>query len=99
MGDSLSVPWDEALLEYDFGHDHPLAPVRVELTMALARALGVLDHEEVRTVPVTAADDALLQLVHTPDYVNAVRHAGRATPTERLAFGVGTPDNPYFPAM
>ena len=34
--------WDEALLGYDLG-DHPLDPVRVELTMALARELGVLD--------------------------------------------------------
>ena len=30
------------LLDYDLG-DHPLDPVRVELTMALARELGVLD--------------------------------------------------------
>ena len=36
------VTWDEALLGYDMG-DHPLDPVRVELTMALARELGVLD--------------------------------------------------------
>ena len=41
MKTTLSVPWDEALLEYDFGHDHPLAPVRLELTMSLARSLGV----------------------------------------------------------
>lgn len=99
MGVSLSVPWNDALLKYDFGRDHPLAPVRVELTMALARALGVLDHEDVRTVAVTPADDALLQLVHTADYINAVRHAGLATQAERLAYGVGTPDNPYFPAI
>ncbi|NUR28645.1 MAG: acetoin utilization protein AcuC [Catenulispora sp.] len=99
MGDSLSVPWDDALLGYDFGHDHPLAPVRVELTMALARALGVLDHDDVRAVPVAPADDALLSLVHAPDYIDAVRRAGRATQAERLAFGVGTPDNPYFPSI
>ncbi len=45
----LAVVWDDALAEYDFGPDHPLAPVRVELTIALARALGVLDR--------TARDD------------------------------------------
>ena len=42
MGDSLTLVWDERLAGYDFGPGHPLAPVRVELTMALARELGVL---------------------------------------------------------
>ena len=41
------VMWDDALLGYDMG-DHPLDPVRVELTMALARELGVLDRAGVR---------------------------------------------------
>lgn len=35
--------WDEKLLSYDLG-DHPLDPVRLELTVALADALGVLSH-------------------------------------------------------
>ena len=39
---SLHVAWDEKLAAYDFGPSHPLAPIRVELTIALARALGVL---------------------------------------------------------
>jgi acetoin utilization protein AcuC len=39
---TLHVAWDDRLTSYDFGPAHPLAPVRVELTMALARAMGVL---------------------------------------------------------
>ena len=42
MACSLTLVWDERLTEYDFGPGHPLAPVRVELTMALAREFGVL---------------------------------------------------------
>ena len=42
MSGPLTVAWDERLTGYDFGPGHPLAPVRVELTMALARELGVL---------------------------------------------------------
>ena len=34
-----AVVWDEGLLAYNLG-DHPLDPVRVELTIALARELG-----------------------------------------------------------
>jgi len=44
---TLHVAWDDRLTSYDFGPGHPLAPVRVELTMALARAMGVLDAEVV----------------------------------------------------
>jgi acetoin utilization protein AcuC len=99
MGDTVSVPWDDRLLEYDFGHDHPLAPVRVELTMALARSLGVLDRPGVETVAVVPADDDILRLVHAPRYIAAVRHSAHATYAERLDFGFGTDDNPYFPGM
>ena len=54
---TTAVVWDEALLDYDMG-DHPLNPVRVELTMALARELGVLDRPGVRMVAPEPADEA-----------------------------------------
>jgi len=57
----VTVVWDEALLGYDLG-EHPLDPVRVELTIALARALGVLDRGNVTVLPPSTADDALLRL-------------------------------------
>ena len=48
---SLRVFWDERLTSYDFGPDHPMNPVRVDLTMALARELGVLDAPGVSVEP------------------------------------------------
>lgn len=96
MSCSVTVPWDDALLGYDFGPGHPLAPVRVELTMALADALGVLDGVE--RVGVETAPEAELLRCHTPTYLDAVRRAGetmRADP----AHGLGTPDDPVFPGM
>jgi acetoin utilization protein AcuC len=39
---SASAIWDEGYLAYDFG-EHPMNPVRLELTIRLARELGVLD--------------------------------------------------------
>jgi acetoin utilization protein AcuC len=98
MSGTLRVVWDEALTEYDFGPGHPLAPVRVDLTMALARALGVLDAPGVSmAVPETAGDD-LLGLVHDEAYVAAVRHAGKTLAPD-AAWGLGTPDNPVFAGM
>jgi len=96
MAESTAVVWDEALLAYDMG-DHPLNPVRVELTMALARELGVLDRPGVRLVVPEPADDAALTRVHRPDYVEAVRLAPH-DPFFR-GWGLNTPDNPVFDGM
>nr|WP_211244605.1 acetoin utilization protein AcuC [Actinospica robiniae] len=95
----LLVPWDESMLRYDFGPEHPLAPIRVELTMALARELGVLDAEGVRLVPVPPASDEDLELVHDPGYIAVVRDALQTDPARLARFGLGTPDNPVFTHM
>src|SRR5690606_8665303 len=68
------VAWDETLLSYDLG-DHPFNPVRVELTVAPARDLGVLSADGVRVVAPEPADDATLLRVHTADYLAAVKAA------------------------
>jgi acetoin utilization protein AcuC len=93
---NVAVPWDETLLAYDFGPGHPMAPVRIELTMALARQLDVLDQMDVTTF--SAASDAELQLVHTKTYIAAVKSAGR-TSRSYAAHGLGTDDDPVFPGM
>ena len=94
--DGTTVVWDRALLDYDMG-DHPLDPVRVELTMALARELAVLDRPGVRVVTPGPVDDALLTLVHHADYVDAVR----AAPQDPFfsGWGLNTTDNPVFDGM
>ncbi|WP_422752742.1 acetoin utilization protein AcuC [Micromonospora sp. WMMD708] len=96
MSDDTLVVWDESLLDYDMG-EHPLDPVRVELTVALARELGVLDRPGVRLVEPEPADDATLTRVHRPDYLDAVR----AAPRDPLfaGYGLGTSDNPVFDGM
>jgi acetoin utilization protein AcuC len=93
---SVHLAWDDRLITYDFGPGHPLAPVRVELTMELARDLGVLSGVTVqRPEPAT---DAELELVHDARYLAAVRRAGTDL-APALAFGLGTQDNPVFPDM
>ena len=72
-GHLLSAVWDDDLAEYDFGPGHPLAPVRVQLTIALARALGVFDHDTVTVIEPEAIGDDILLTVHHPDYLVAVQ--------------------------
>jgi acetoin utilization protein AcuC len=97
---STLVVWDDALLEYDFGYGHPLRPVRLELAMALARSLGVLENDSVTVARPEVATEDLLALVHDPAYIGGVKRApddvfGRLS----LRYGLGTEDNPIFPGM
>jgi len=76
MACTLHLAWDDRLTGYDFGPGHPLAPVRVELTIELARAFGLLGEPGVAVERPAPATDAELELVHDPRYIEAVRRAG-----------------------
>jgi acetoin utilization protein AcuC len=91
-----AVVWDEALLGYKLAPSHPLNPIRLDLTIRLARELGVLDGVDLLEPPM-APDDELLR-VHTPAYLRAVK-AASVSGEDDLAHGLGTPDNPVFEHM
>jgi acetoin utilization protein AcuC len=95
MGTPAAVVWDPALLAYDLGGDHPFNPLRLELTIALATQLGVLDGVALhRPEP---ADDTEIERVHEISYVSAVRQAPMVG--WDVGHGLGTPDNPVFAQM
>ncbi|MCZ3386525.1 MAG: acetoin utilization protein AcuC [Actinomycetia bacterium] len=97
MTGSARVYWDDALTGYDFGPSHPMNPVRLDLTMRLARALGVLDGIElVSPKPATTAE---LLRVHTPEFVSAVQQCSGTDSEGSHAHGIGTPDVPTFADM
>ena len=77
VSDSVTVVWDDGYLGYDLGGDHPLHPVRLALTVSLARRLGVLDAPTVTMVAPQPAGEDLLTLVHDPAYLEVVRQAPR----------------------
>src|SRR4029453_3252742 len=91
-----AVVWDEAMLGYDLGGSHPLHPIRLDLTIRLARELDVLDGVEL-VRPTIAPDEELLR-VHDAGYLDAVR-AAPLTGQDDYAHGLGTPDNPIFDRM
>lgn len=95
---AVRVVWSPALLGYDFGPGHPMAPLRLGLTIELAAELDLLDLPGVDLGDAGPASDETLELFHTPEYVAAVRAASdHGTPDE--ARGLGTDDNPIFPGM
>jgi acetoin utilization protein AcuC len=97
VSDSVTVVWDDGYQAYDLGGDHPLHPVRLALTVSLARRLGVLDADEVTVTSPVPATDEQLALVHDPAYLEVVRRA----PEDPYGIGHGfdSPDNPVFPRM
>jgi acetoin utilization protein AcuC len=110
---TLHVSWDDKLAGYDFGPSHPLAPIRVKLTMELATAFGVLSADNVTVRAAPPASDDELEFVHDPDYIATVRYAGglpgdgkagdgpaESVDVQRLLrHGLGTQDDPIFPGM
>ncbi len=95
----VALVWDDQLVAYDFGDGHPLAPVRVELTHALIREVGLLDGPGVVEVrPGPLEDPAVLRL-HRPQFVRAVQAASTDPGRADWAFGLGPGDCPTFPGM
>ncbi len=84
---------------YDHGPEHPLRPDRVLLTWDLIGAYGLDERLNVRTLGTEPADDATLELVHTPAFVDATRRAGHGEPGDWSRFGYGPGDNPIFDRM
>src|SRR5260221_10899417 len=100
MACTLHVAWDERLTSYNFGPAHPLAPVRVELTIELARALGVLDAEGVIVAPPEPATDAELEYTHDNAYIAAVKQAGSGGRSgDACPAGPDTGRDPLFPGL
>ena len=100
MTGTLDVAWDGRLAGHDFGAGDPPAPVRLELTIELARAFGLFAAAGVSVERPAPATHAELGLVHIQPYIAAVRHAVGPRPgAPALEFGLGTGDNPVFAGM
>jgi acetoin utilization protein AcuC len=95
MSPRTSVVWTPEFLRYQLSDDHPLHPVRLDLTMRLATQLGVLDGVDLLE-PEQAPDEDLLR-VHEPGLLSAVRSAPEMP--FGVGHGLGTEDNPIFFGM
>ena len=78
---------------YNFGPEHPLNPIRLALSYKLIEESGLLDEKTELVRPDPAAEEEL-HLVHTLEYIEAVREE-----ETDLAFGLGSDDTPVFPGI
>ncbi|GAA0675131.1 acetoin utilization protein AcuC [Kitasatospora atroaurantiaca] len=95
----LHLYWDEGVTAYDFGPDHPMDPTRLALTMRLVEAFELTTAPGVTVRAARPAGDSTLRLVHTAEYVEAVKRVA-ADPTHvDRRHGLGTEDNWAFAAQ
>lgn len=93
------IVWSEDYLSYKFSDSHPMNPIRLDLTMRLARSLNVIESRNLGIIEPFVASDEELEKVHTHEFVEAV-HRGAENPRESIPeFGLGTEDNPLFAAI
>lgn len=94
-----TVVFDDELISYDFGAGHPLSPVRVDLTVRLARAMGVFDLPDLSLVAAPTATEDQLELVHSARYIEVVQRLSDDPHRSDLEHGLGTGDTPTFAGM
>lgn len=93
--------FSEDYLKYDFGPQHPLKPVRLQLTYELLKAYGIFDDPKAGIAPPRMADDDELAMVHSSEYVQLIKKFSHPDNKIRSAYeiGLGPGDNPIFPEM
>lgn len=103
MPGPVELVYGDSYLEYRHSDQHPLQPVRVQLTYELIRRLGLLEHASL--VPPRRATDREIQLVHSAGYVDVVRrlsdpsYSWSVSADEIAAANFDSPDNPVFEGM
>ncbi len=93
------VVWDQRFMSYDFGHGHPMHPLRLDLTHRLCDELGLLALPQVEVVGATPATDDQIRRVHTPGLVEAVRAVSADPSAHVTGHGLGGEDTPNFAGM
>jgi len=104
--------FDQAELGYKFGEEHPMQPRRLVALMDLLESSGLWrQNNDAYQLPLRAATEEELNLVHTPDYIAAVQRLSipeemslnQQDREERnelaLRYGFGEEETPALPGM
>ncbi|SER94874.1 acetoin utilization protein AcuC [Gracilibacillus ureilyticus] len=90
--------YSDKFLNYSFHHNHPFNQKRILLTKDLLEAHGALSPTSIEAPE--SISDSILELIHTPEYVEIVKKASEKHPTGNYEkYGIGTADTPGFEGM
>ena len=93
--------YDDSLSRHQLRQDHPMRPIRLRYTYDLLQSYGAFDGNASVLVPPRQATEAELQMLHSAEYVAAVRSFGLGLSTHdpgRFNFS-GQGDNPTYLGM
>jgi acetoin utilization protein AcuC len=86
--------------EFSYGPNHPLKVERLQLTMDLIAAYGLFPALAAPWAEASPASERDLLLVHSRDYLDALKEAGEGrAPSRGWRYGLGSGDNPTFPGL
>ena len=87
-------------MEYDLGPDHPLRPQRLAALRELLQAQRLLHASNVVMLDPAPATEEELLLVHSQEYIAAVKALSEGDTTiDPRPWGLGPGDTPAFPGM
>lgn len=94
--------YDERETAYRFNDSHPFNQKRLHLTVDLLKKAGALPDSCIRKP--SSADEKQLLLVHSQEYIDAVKGLSAASPAQSWLdkagnYGLDTEDTPFFPDM
>jgi acetoin utilization protein AcuC len=86
--------------EFSYGPNHPLKVERLQLTMDLIAAYGLMPSSAEPWVEAAPAGEQDLLRVHSEEYLNVLKEAnGGEAPLMGWRYGLGSGDNPVFPGV
>jgi acetoin utilization protein AcuC len=89
--------YSEKFGSFYYGKDHPMRPLRLNLTYELMEALGLMDLPAAKLVEARTATEDELLCFHTPEYIRVLKEANTGIiPVEAAEHGLGFGDNPVF---
>ena len=98
----VGLYYTEEYFKYNFGNNHPLRPLRLELTYSLFKELGLLDNKLLEVIKPRHCSKEELARVHSSEYIEAVKKLS-ANPNDTtispFSYGLGPGDNPIFQGM
>jgi acetoin utilization protein AcuC len=91
--------YHDDFLKYDFGGEHALREVRIQLARDLISAYGLLKPGVAEILTPAPADEVALRRVHSVDYLSVVKDLSVHPKGTSYEHGLGTADNPVFGGM
>ena len=99
MSDEVGLVVCREAAIYKLSDTHPLTPERVLLTLDLIEAFGLDRLPNVHRIDCRAATDEEVRFVHSEEFVDATKRAGRGEVGPWSRYGYGPGDNPIFANM